>query len=40
VIASSTQAVMKNLPTMGSAAGDAVKKTGEAIKGLFEQKKK
>lgn len=40
VIASSTQAVMKNLPNMGSAAGEAVKKTGEAIKGLFEPKKK
>lgn len=40
VIASSSQAVMKNLPNMGAAAGDAVKKTGEAIKGLFDQKKK
>lgn len=40
VISSSTQAVMKNLPNMGSSAGEAVKKTGEAIKGFFEQKKK
>jgi hypothetical protein len=35
VISSSTQAVMKTLPTTGAAAGDALKKAGEGIKKIF-----
>jgi hypothetical protein len=35
VISASTQALTKNLPNMGAAAGDAVKKTGESIKKMF-----
>lgn len=42
VIASSTQALLKTVPNVGAAAGaaagDAVKKTGETLKGLFEKK--
>jgi hypothetical protein len=39
VIAVTTHAVEKIVPNLGAAAGDTAKKTGEAIKGLFEGKK-
>lgn len=35
VIAASTQALTKNLPNMGAAAGDAFKKTGESLKKML-----
>lgn len=40
VISSSTQALMKTLPTTGAAASDALKKAGDGIKKMFGGDKK
>jgi uncharacterized protein involved in outer membrane biogenesis len=40
VISSSTQALMKTVPTMGSAAGDALKKAGQGIQKMLGGEKK
>ena len=40
VISASTQALLKTMPTMGAAAGDAVKNAGESIKKMFGGDKK
>jgi hypothetical protein len=40
VISVTTHAVLKIVPTLGAAAGETAKKTGEVIKGIFEEKEK